>query len=103
MPLKPWTDPAIAAGFEKHFDETLHAATDPKPNQPGYKSPVRVSAGEMFGPIANCDFCRRWQMLDLSNFEQADQTAVAQRMTQLGWLTTAEGRDACPMCSSGRR
>lgn len=95
MPIQPWTNPAIAKSYEKHFDESLHGPNEPRPNQPGFQASERMSAGEMFGPTAVCDFCGCWQRLDLSSFDPNDQTAPAERMRQLGW-TNHQGQDACP-------
>lgn len=105
MPVRPWTDPAIERSFRKGFDGTLHNASDPRPNAANYTAGKRLSTGEFFGPIAVCDFCQRWQMLDLEDPRLANvpqNERVAAKMKLNGWRTY-QGRDACPVCSGVAR
>jgi hypothetical protein len=98
MPIQPWTAPATLDSFRRPFDDRLHLPTDPKPTQAGGVGGSNLSTAEMFGPIANCDFCGRWQQLDLSDprlESTPPQLRVAEKMRLNGWATY-QGRDVCP-------
>lgn len=97
MPVEPWTNPRTIASFQRPFDERLHLAAELKPNQAGGVAGT-LSTAELFGPIANCDFCGRWQQLDLSDPRleaTPPQLRVAEKMRLNGWKSY-QGRDVCP-------